>query len=187
VVGFEVLRVVPWLLGLTQYTSKELCTGSSRGLLRETARRKKTAACSITTYYSYKTRLHLVKESQMETSSSRHRALKAAALLGAAIVLAALIWRPFAMTTADEAVTVSGLGNSGNTFYMPGPALARGARRAVELGLSPRIPDDELRRVIESLRERALRGESDAAAFVIELAAAERAKEARAVRPAESR
>src|SRR4030095_7893956 len=122
----------------------------------------------------------------METSSNRHRIFKAAALIGAAILLAAVVWKPFAMTTADEAVTVSGIGNSGNTFYTPGATFARSARKAVEIGVAPRILDDELRNVIDAIRKRALQGETDAAAFVIELAAVERAKEAGAVRQAES-
>jgi hypothetical protein len=77
---------------------------------------------------------------------------------------------------AGEAdVVVSGIGNSGNTFGT-GPSARRLARRVVERDAADPIDDFTLRAAARALIDRAKEGDPEAAAFVFELAAAQREK-----------
>jgi nitrogen regulatory protein PII len=82
----------------------------------------------------------------------------------------------------DAPVRISGIGNSGNTFYVS-PAR-RSARLANEMNVSAKVSDEQLEQTVRALVARAHQGDADAAAFVFELAAAQRAKVPRQAAPA---
>ena len=70
-------------------------------------------------------------------------------------------------------VVVAGVGNSGNnltTGYSP----RRLARRAIEQKVAPAVNDAMLQATVDALIDRAKQGDAEAAAFVFELAAAQR-------------
>jgi hypothetical protein len=95
-------------------------------------------------------------------------------LNGVACVLIAMsINRQPPITDAD--VVVAGVGNSANEITAPA-SPRRLVRRVIERDVAPQVTDDMLRTSTAALVERATRGEADAAAFLFELAAAQREK-----------
>ena len=90
-------------------------------------------------------------------------------LSAAACVVAAASLQ--AQAPDDGPVRISGMGNSGNTFYVS--AARRSARQANELGVAPKVSDEVLEQTVRSLIARAHQGDAEAAAFVFELAAAQ--------------
>lgn len=97
-------------------------------------------------------------------------------LNGIACVLIAVSMRQ-QTPTGDADVVVAGVGNSGNSFG-GGASARRLARHAAERGVTPPIDDATLRAAVEGLVMRAKQGDVEAASFVFELAAAQRAKSA---------
>jgi hypothetical protein len=75
----------------------------------------------------------------------------------------------------DADVVVAGVGNSGNDITTAG-SPRRLARRVMERNLSPAITDAMLQESTTALIERARQGDAHAAAFLFELAAAQREK-----------
>ncbi|HZN64029.1 MAG TPA: hypothetical protein VFB66_01925 [Tepidisphaeraceae bacterium] len=76
---------------------------------------------------------------------------------------------------SDADVVVAGVGNSGNTFG-GGASVRRMARLAAERDVAPPVGDATLRQTAVQLIERAKQGDVEAAAFVFELAEAQRTK-----------
>jgi hypothetical protein len=96
-------------------------------------------------------------------------------LSGVACVLIAVSMKQH-QPAGDADVVVAGIGNSGNNFGAP--SHRRLVKEVMERGVAPPVGDDLLRTTVDALLERAKRGDTDAAAFVFELAAAQRAKQA---------
>ena len=84
---------------------------------------------------------------------------------------------------SDADVVVAGVGNSGNTFT-GGASVRRMARLAAERDVAPPVGDATLRATTVQLIERAKQGDVEAAAFVFELAEAQRNKVSAATAPA---
>ena len=83
----------------------------------------------------------------------------------------------------DGIVSIRGFGNSGNTFY--GSPSARRLSRLLKVDRDlPPVTDEELRRIVAAVKERALAGEVEAAHLLVELAVAQRAPAAPAAAPA---
>ena len=74
----------------------------------------------------------------------------------------------------EDEIRISGIGNSGNSVGTSG--TARAARRAARMKDVPEVSDDTLREVVEAVVVKAKQGDADAAAFVFELAAAQKAR-----------
>ena len=100
------------------------------------------------------------------------------AALGIALVAA------FSGGRVDETdgVSIRGIGNSGNTLYAVPSArrLSRAMKADRDL---PLVTDEELRRAVAAVKERAFAGDVDAANFIIELAAVQRVAVAAAAAP----
>lgn len=82
-------------------------------------------------------------------------------------------------------VTVAAIFGSGSHFgsehqFARPPATARLAAAVVKLDIGPTIDDQQLERIVESAMKRAETGDLEAAAFVFELAAQQRAAAAKA-------
>jgi hypothetical protein len=93
-------------------------------------------------------------------------------LSGVACVLIALSMKQ--QPPIDNAdVVVAGVGNSGNNLTT-GFSARRLARRAMEQKVAPTVDDVMLQATVDALISRAKQGDADAAAFVFELAAAQR-------------
>jgi hypothetical protein len=93
-------------------------------------------------------------------------------LSGVACVLIAMsIKQQQPIDNAD--VVVAGVGNSGNDITT-GFSPRRLARRAIELKVAPTVDDAMLQGTVEALLARARQGDAEAAAFLFELAAAQR-------------
>ena len=101
-------------------------------------------------------------------------------LNGVACVLIVMSMKQPPITDAD--VVVAGVGNSGN--QIAGSSSARRlARQAADRNLVPAIPDSTLAELASTLIRRAREGDVEAAAFVFELAAAQRTKAQAATAP----
>ena len=95
-------------------------------------------------------------------------------LNGVACVLIAMSIRQQPPITGAD-VVVAGVGNSANEITAPANPR-RLVRRVMERDVAPQVTDEMLRTTTASLVERATRGDVDAAAFLFELAAAQREK-----------
>ena len=95
-------------------------------------------------------------------------------LNGVAVVLIAMSLNHQPPITGAE-VVVAGVGNSANEITAPA-SPRRLVRRVMERDVAPQVTDDMLRTTTSSLVERATRGDVEAAAFLFELAAAQREK-----------
>lgn len=95
-------------------------------------------------------------------------------LNGVAVVLIAMSLNHQPPIT-DAEVVVAGVGNSANEITAPA-SPRRLVRRVMERDVAPQVTDDMLRTTTAALLERATRGDADAAAFLFELAAAQREK-----------
>jgi hypothetical protein len=74
----------------------------------------------------------------------------------------------------DADVVVAGVGNSGNDNTIT--SHRRLVREVMDRGVAPPVTTELLQTTVDALLERAKRGDPDAAAFVFELAAAQREK-----------
>lgn len=63
----------------------------------------------------------------------------------------------------------------GRNYNAPTPATTRLAHALMDLNLDPEISDDAVRKTVQAVVERASAGETEAASFVVELAAMQRA------------
>ena len=63
----------------------------------------------------------------------------------------------------------------GRNYAAPTPATTRLARALIDLNLDPEISDDAVRQSVQALVDRAADGEPEAASFIAELAAMQRA------------
>ena len=77
---------------------------------------------------------------------------------------------------SDADVVVAGVGNSGNDITVR--SHRRLVREVMERGAAPVITQSTLQTTVDALIERAKQGDPDAAGFVFELAAAQRAQAA---------
>ena len=63
----------------------------------------------------------------------------------------------------------------GRTYSAPASATTRLAHALVDLNLDPKISDEALRQTVQAVMDRAAAGDTEAASFVAELAALQRA------------
>jgi glycerate kinase len=91
-------------------------------------------------------------------------------LSGVACVLIAVSLK---QPSPNADVVVAGVGNSGNSLAA-GFSPRRLARAAVERKVAPTVDDATLQNTVDALVTRAKQGDAEAAAFVFELAAAQR-------------
>jgi hypothetical protein len=86
---------------------------------------------------------------------------------------------------SDADVVVAGVGNSGNDISMSS-SPRKLARRVTERHLAPPVTDAMLQSATNALIDKGIRGEPDAAAFLFELAAAQRAKAGATTSPSDA-
>jgi hypothetical protein len=94
-------------------------------------------------------------------------------LSGVACVLIAMSMKQ-QQPIGDADVVVAGVGNSGNNIASR--SHRRLVREVMDRGVAPPVTSDLLRTTVDAMIERARQGDTEAAAFVFELAAAQRAK-----------
>ena len=94
-------------------------------------------------------------------------------LSGVACVLIAMSMKQ-QQPIGDADVVVAGVGNSGNDITLT--SHRRLVREVMDRGVAPPVTSDLLRTTVDAMIERAKQGDPDAAEFVFELAAAQRAR-----------
>jgi len=85
-----------------------------------------------------------------------------------------------AISVAAVFTTGSRFGSTTTNVYGGEPAASLLAKRVMELKITPKISDEDLRQIQEAVMKRAKAGEVEAAAFVFDLAARQRIPEKQA-------